>query len=331
MTNLKNEINFSLWCDFIERDFLERDFKELLDKKLIYGATSNPAIFKNAIVTSNAYEQQINMLQANDAKMIYEELSTSDIKRAAQILKPLHDENENDGFISLEVDPTLCDNTMDTFEEGKRLHNQIKHDNLMIKVPATQSGYPAMKYLTSIGIAVNATLIFSPSQAIQCAKAIDEGIKEYGQDTKAVISIFVSRFDRMLDDELLNANLETGKLGIINATKCYHEIEKFKNKNIRTLFASTGVKGDALPQSYYVNNLIFPNSINTAPLDAIYAWEKDGSKEPSKLLSEDECDMYFNLLKDKNIDMQYAYNHLLKDGLSSFKISFEELLNKVKL
>ena len=329
--NLKQDINFSLWCDFIERDFLEDGFLELLNKKLIHGATSNPAIFKDSIINSGAYEQQINMLQANDAKKIYEELATTDIKRAATILKPLHDRNDEDGFISIEVDPALSDDTFGTFEEGSRLHNQIKHDNVMIKIPATQAGYPAMKHLTSLGIAVNATLIFSPQQAIKCAEALNAGIEESKQNTKAVISIFVSRFDRALDKDLIDKDLEPAKLGIVNATKCYHEIEKFGNKNIRTLFASTGVKGDTLKPSYYIDNLIFPHSVNTAPLEAINAWEENGSKEPSDILSEDKCDEYFKILQDNEIDIQKTYDNLLKDGLSAFKVSFEELLTKVKL
>ncbi len=328
---LKKKINFSLWCDFIERDFLENEFKILLEKELIHGATSNPAIFQNAIVTSSAYEQQINMLQANDAKKIYEELALTDIKRAAQLLKSLHDENDKDGFISLEVDPSLSDDIFGTFEEGTRLHNQIKHDNLMIKVPATEAGYPAMKYLTSLGIAVNATLIFSPTQAIRCAEALDSGIKESGKDTQAVISVFVSRFDRLLDNKLFSVGLEEAKVGINNATLCYHEIEKFENKNIRTLFASTGVKGNKLTPSYYIDNLIFPNSINTAPLEAIRAWETDGQHEVSTMLSEDECKDYFKTLASNDIDINDTYNRLLKDGLSAFKVSFKELLNKVKL
>ncbi len=331
MNNLKKEINFSLWCDFIERDFLESGFKDLLDKQLIHGATSNPAIFQNAIITSGAYEQQINMLQANEPKKIYEELATTDIKRAAQLLKPLYDENDEDGFISLEVDPQLCDDTFGTFEEGTRLHSQINFDNLMVKVPATEAGYPAMKYLTSLGIAVNATLIFSPQQAIECAKALSAGIEESGKNTKAVISIFVSRFDRLLDTTLASYGLEESKLGIVNATKCYHEIEKQNNSNIRTLFASTGVKGDKLKSTYYIDNLIFPNSVNTAPLDTIIAWEESGTIEPSEILSETKCDEYFDTLKENDINIQQAYEKLLKDGLDSFKVSFEELLDKVKL
>ena len=329
--SLKKDINFSLWCDFIERDFLENEFQTLIDKELIHGATSNPAIFQQAILSSSAYEQQINMLQANDAKKIYEELSITDIKKAATLLKPLHDDNEDDGFISLEVDPRLCDDIFGTFEEGARLHSQINYDNVMIKVPATEAGYPAMKYLTSMGIPVNATLVFSPEQAIRCAEALDAGIEESGKDTKSVISVFVSRFDRLLNDKLTTDGFEPNKLGIINATKCYHEVEKFENKNIRTLFASTGVKGDDLPQSYYIDSLIYPNTVNTAPLPAIKAWDESGIKEPSKILNEQECDSYFKEITTKGIDLESAYEELLKDGLSAFKVSFEELLNKVKL
>ena len=104
--SLREEINYSIWCDFIERDFLENKFQDIINENIIYGATSNPAIFQQSISTSDAYTQQINMLQANDNKKIYEELVITDIKRAAEILKPLHDSDANDGFISIEVDPT---------------------------------------------------------------------------------------------------------------------------------------------------------------------------------------------------------------------------------
>lgn len=225
----------------------------------------------------------------------------------------------------------MCDDTDATFEEAIRLHNQIGHENVMIKIPATPSGYPVMKQLTALGICVNATLVFSPKQAILCAKALDEGIKEYGKSTKAVISIFVSRFDRMLDDILKQNKQEVSKTGIVNATKCYHEIQKFENNNIRTLFASTGVKGDLLPKSYYIDELIFPNSINTAPLETIEAWKENGSYEPTDIALENTCDEYLENLKAFDIDIDEVYSKLLKDGLSAFKVSFEELLNKVKL
>jgi len=329
--SLKENINYTIWCDFIERDFLENEFQELLNNKIIDGATSNPAIFQQSITGSDAYMQQMNMLQANENKKIYEELAITDIKRAASILKPLFEKDANDGFISLEVDPTLCDDEQGTIEEGIRLHTQIAYDNVMIKIPATQAGYGAMEHLTSLGINVNATLIFSPEQAKNCAEALTRGIKKSGKDTKGVVSVFVSRFDRMLDSKLREKNLPTGKTGIINATLCYHEVTKNSNSNVRTLFASTGVKGEELVPSYYIDELIFPNSVNTAPLATIRAWIANGKKEQSEILSANQCIDYFDRLKAHGIDINNVYKALLQDGLSAFKVSFEELLSKVKI
>lgn len=329
--NLKEEINYSIWCDFIEREFLENGFQNLINDKIIHGATSNPAIFEQSITSSDAYSQQINMLQANETKKIYEELAISDIKRAAQLLKPLYDKDADDGFISLEVDPTLCDDAKATVEEGIRLYRQIGYSNVMIKVPATEAGYIAMAELTALGINVNATLIFSKEQSIKCANALNNGIVKSGKDTKGVVSIFVSRFDRMLDSRLKSKDLEVSKVGIMNALKCYYEIEKFNNNNIRTLFASTGVKGDDLDPSYYIDNLIYKNTINTAPLATIKAWIENGSKVKSNLISEQECDIYFENLSKRSINIDQISKQLLNEGLNAFKSSFEELLKKVKL
>ncbi|WP_026803068.1 transaldolase [Aliarcobacter lanthieri] len=328
--NLKEDINYSLWCDFIERDFLENRFQEIIKNGIIHGATSNPAIFESSITSSVAYKQQLDMLQANNEKTIYEELALTDIKRAAFLLDNLNKKNSDDGFISIEVDPLLCDDASATIEEGIRLYKSINADNVMIKVPATQAGYIAMRELSSRGIHVNATLIFSPKQAINCAKALDEGIKDSNKDTKAVISVFVSRFDRLMDKELSQKGLQTSKLGIMNAIKCYHEVNKFENSNIRTLFASTGVKGNELNPSYYIDSLIYPNSVNTAPLATIEDWLKDGKKEPSQIVTEIECDKYFDTLIKQNIDMKKVYEKLLQDGLEAFKISFRDLLSKLK-
>jgi len=327
--SLKQEINYSLWCDFIERDFLENEFQDIINDGTVQGATSNPAIFEQAISSSPAYNQQIQMLQANSPKKIYEQLAITDIKRAAQLMKPLYEKDNNDGFISIEVDPTLCDDMMGTIEEGARLNALINEENVMIKVPATTAGYGAMKELTAMGIHVNATLIFSPLQALECVKALNEGINQSGKDIKAVISVFVSRFDRLCDIDFKIKGLETSKLGIMNATKCYHEINTYNNDNIRTLFASTGVKGDKLNPSYYIDELIYPNSVNTAPLKTIKQWKENGKKEPTPLLSVEECDKYFATLKTNDVDMDKIYSSLLKDGLEAFKVSFSQLLEKV--
>ena len=327
---LFEDINYSIWCDFIERDFLENRFQEIIEDGTIKGATSNPAIFEASITGSVAYKQQLDMLQANEQKKIYEELAFKDIKRAAELLENLHKNSSNDGFISIEVDPLLCDDAAGTIEEGLRIYKTLNVDNVMIKIPATNAGYIAMRELTSRGIHVNATLIFSKAQAKKCAMALDEGIKASNKDTKGVVSIFVSRIDRLLDTSLGAKMLPTSKLGIVNATKCYYEVNRLENSNIRTLFASTGLKGNELSPSYYVDNLIYPNSINTAPLGTIEEWLKDGRKEKSEIISEDECDKFFALLEQNGIKVDEVCNKLLEDGLEAFKVSFNELLGKLK-
>ncbi|MFA7084939.1 MAG: transaldolase family protein, partial [Arcobacteraceae bacterium] len=166
-------------------------------------------------------------------------------------------------------------------------------------------------------------------QAIECAKALNEGINASTKEVKAVVSVFVSRFDKMCDADFQSKNIPTARLGIINATKCYHEVNAFKNKNIRTLFASTATKSPNLDPSYYVDNLIFPNSINTAPLLTIEHWIKEGCKTKSKILTLDECNEFFELLKVKHIDMERIYRDLLNEGLDSFKESFKDLLSKL--
>lgn len=324
------DINYSIWCDFIERDFLENRFQEIINDEVIKGATSNPAIFEASITGSVAYKQQLDMLQANDQKKIYEELAFKDIRRAAELLEPLYKIDTNNGFISIEVDPLLCDDAAGTIEEGLRIYKSLNADNVMIKIPATDAGYIAMRELSSRGIHINATLIFSPQQARNCAIALDDGIKASNKDTKGVVSVFVSRFDRLMDTTLGAKGLATSKLGIVNATKCYYEVNKLENSNIRTLFASTGVKGNELSPTYYIDNLIYPNSVNTAPLGTIEDWLKDGKKEQSVIISEDECDKYFKSLEQNEIKLKDVYEKLLSEGLDAFKVSFKELLSKLK-
>jgi len=158
-------LKFSLWADFIERDYLDNEFKDLIEKKIINGATSNPAIFKNAILSSDAYIAQLESLGEISAKEKYEAVAIYDIQKAADILKPLHDRGD-DGYVSIEVDPFYCDDAAATIAEGKRLFAAIARPNVMIKVPATDAGYEAMEALSAEGIPVNATLIFKKEQAV---------------------------------------------------------------------------------------------------------------------------------------------------------------------
>ncbi len=330
---VNRDINFSLWLDFIERDFLKNEFSALVEKGIINGATSNPSIFASAITTSPAYKEQLAALEGKSPKEKYEALAITDIKMAAQALRAAYDEG-NDGFISIEVDPFLSNDTQGTIEEGKRLFTAIGEPNVMVKVPATKAGYEAMQALLNTGISVNATLVFSPEQAKQCLKAMKAGIDSFeadgGRRVQAVISIFVSRFDRHLDGDLACEGIDVSRTGIYNAAKIYNIIEHNHTPSVKTLFASTSVKGDNLPADYYVRELFAPHSVNTAPLATIEAYIAHKEGEAKLPMEDKEINGYFTKLKDCGFDMDAVYATLLKEGLEAFEKAFEEMLKKLK-
>ena len=330
---VNREIKFSLWLDFIERDYLKNEFSKLLEKGTVNGATSNPAIFAKAITTSPAYKEQLDALVGKTAKEKYEALAIEDIKTAAQMLRPLYDDG-NDGYISIEVDPFLCNDTEGTIEEGKRLFKAIAEPNVMVKIPATQAGYDAMTALMADGISVNATLVFSPKQAIQCFKAMRRGIQQgekYGAcRVEGVISVFVSRFDRALDAELEQAGIDSTKTGIYNAAKIYNMIEGHEVPNIRALFASTGVKGDVLEPNYYIKGLMAAHSVNTAPLATIEAHIKTSDTKEALPIEPSVLNGYFMRLEDTDFNMEKIYKQLLDEGLVAFEESFKDMLEQIK-
>ena len=322
-------LGFSLWLDFVERSYLQEEFEALIDKGIVNGATSNPAIFATAISTSPAYKEQLFMLRDKSPKEKYEAMAIQDIKTASQKLRACYD-TSNDGYISIEVDPFLANDTQATIAEAKRLFASISEPNIMIKIPATEAGYEAMYTLLSIGISVNATLIFSPDQAQKCLDAMSRGLDELskgvGLKAQAVISVFVSRFDRLLDNKLKEKGLEPSRTGIMNAAKIYAMVEDSKQKNIRTLFASTGVKGDALAGDYYIKELLAPHSVNTAPLATIEEYIKDPSTTAKLPIDPKEIEEYFDTLEKNDIEMQRVYTQLINEGLLAFEKAFEQML-----
>jgi len=327
------DINFSLWLDFIERDYLKNEFQKLLDEGVVTGATSNPSIFASAITNSPAYKEQLKSLEGKSAKEKYEALAIEDIKLSAKLLRPLYDDNR-DGYISIEVDPSLSNDTKGTIVEARRLFKAIGEPNVMIKVPATQAGYDAMSSLMADGISVNATLVFSPKQAKQCFSAMTKGIAKGESDgsckVEGVISVFVSRFDRLLDNELESCGISPSKTGIYNSAKIYNMVEKNDIPNIRTLFASTSVKGDNLPADYYVTELVAPHSINTTPLNTIKAYLDTNSQKEMLPIEDNILNGYFINLEDNGFNMDEIYKELLSDGLKAFEESFNDMLEKLK-
>ena len=329
------ESNFSLWCDFIERAFLQKGFKKLIETGTINGATSNPAIFKSAFLTSPAYREDIEKLRGEDPKRIYEQLAIKDIRTSADLLLHLYHDGD-DGFVSIEVDPALCDDTEATAAEGERLFREIDRPNVMIKVPATEAGYAAMEMLIAKGIHVNATLIFSPDQARDCLEAIARGSSSFSDRNpesalpKAVLSVFVSRFDRKMDALFVEKEIPVALLGVYNATRIYHMVTEWALPNVRTLFASTGVKGEDLPKAYYVTELLYANSINTAPLETIEAFVQTGVRETREPIDKEIVDNFFALLRERGIDIEAIYASLLEEGLDAFKAAFKEILEELE-
>ncbi len=314
--------DFSLWCDFIERRFLEQDFGALIDAARFVGATSNPSIFANAITNSSAYTEDIARLRTKPnitPKVLYETLAIEDIKQAAKLLHKLYVANKDYGLISIEIDPFLSDDIEASIAEGRRLYESIGYENVMIKVPATKAGYEVMGTLFREGIHINATLVFSQQQARECAQILDCNAKT---DARAVISVFVSRFDGLLPP------LKDSKpqLGILNAMACYDEIESLQNPRIRTLFASTGAKLKGLPKDYYITNLVASHSVNTAPLETILAFLQEPKERTIEWLSGKEALRAIHHIDLGNYTLESMQHKLFSDGVAAFKEAFGNLL-----
>jgi len=323
------ELSFSLWADFIERDFLDKGFKELIDKGIVNGATSNPAIFKNAILTSPAYKAQLSELTDLPAKARYEAVAVYDIQKAADILRPLLEKGD-DGYVSIEVDPYLCDDASATIEEGKRLFDMIARPNVMIKVPATDAGYEAMEALAAEGIAVNATLVFTKEQALECADAFDRAQDKSGVVVSTVISVFVSRIDRAIDAILEAKGVTPSLAGIYNAAAIYNAVEAKEVMKCRTLFASTGVKGDTLPASYYIDGLLAYNSVNTAPIATIDAYVAGGDISEKLPIDDKIIIEHLEKVSAAGIDFEAVLQQQIDEGLSSFKDAFTDILTALE-
>lgn len=323
--------NFSVWCDFIERDFLQKKFPDLIESGIISGMTSNPVIFRNAIKDSPFYDEDKKNIKNLTSKELYEEIVIKDIRGAADILLPIY-ESSDDGLVSVEVSPYLANDAQETVKEGIRLFEVIDRPNIMIKIPATEAGYEAIETLVKEGINVNATLVFSPKQARNCLRAIERGNKYFQENNtnkdlpRTVISVFISRFDRKLDKILSDNNMETMKFGIMNASFIYQDIEGIKLPNIRCLFASTGVNDNEIDGAYYITNLMYKNAINTAPLSSIKALiDNFDVKAP---IPPDKVDIlkYFSQVKTAGVNIDALYSELLEEGLKQFENAFDELM-----
>ena len=343
----------SIWLDYIRREYIDNGGLQQVVDNGVRGVTSNPAIFEKAIAGSDDYDDQMRDLIAEGKSIddIYEALVIQDIQRAADVLRPVYDEsNAADGYISLEVRPNLANDTDGTVEEARRLFKAVDRPNLMIKVPATQAGLPAITTLIGEGINVNVTLMFSLQQYDDVAEAYIKGLETLDANggnlarTASVASFFVSRMDVMVDEMLEakgNTNLP-GKAGIANARVAYtHFCKAFSGNRWdalaakgamvqRPLWASTGVKNPAYPDTLYVDGLVAEHTVNTVPPDTLDALLNHAQVKIMTTCNAALDQKVLDQLVGEGINYDDVTAKLLEEGIAKFIKPFDKLMASIE-
>src|SRR5919106_998078 len=342
----------SVWLDYIRRNLIRTgELKRLVEEDGIRGVTSNPTIFEKAIAGSTDYDDTLRELLVKNRRAetgsLYEHLAIEDIQMAADILRRVYDETGGaDGFVSLEVSPHLAHDTERTISEAKRLRAAVDRPNVMIKVPATPEGIPAVEELIADGVNVNITLMFSMSHYEAVAGAYVRGLARCANPDKvaSVASFFVSRVDTMVDKALQNlgtpeAQALLGKIAIANSKVVYRRFREIFHgegfaalrqkgaKVQRPLWASTGTKNPEYSDLLYVEHLIGPDTVNTLPVDTLNAL-RDHGRIPSATVKEnvEEADAQLAKLKSLGIDLDNVAEKLQQDGVAAFAASFDQLM-----
>ena len=327
----------SAWLDDLSRAALTTTLPERIARREVFGVTTNPAIFQAAITKDASYKSAIAASNSLSAEEIVEKLTTEDVREACKLFRPIFDAtNGVDGRVSIEVDPRLAHNTAETVAQAKRLWSIIDQPNLMIKIPATKAGLPAITEVIAAGISVNVTLIFALTRYAEVIDAYQAGIEKCAnpKSVHSVASFFVSRVDSAVD-KLLNDDSLKGKAAIANARLAYElYLEKFKNfphNHQRPLWASTGVKDPAYRNTLYVDSLIAPNTVNTMPpstLDAAIA--ADAKAEDTITSNIEQAKSELLALAEAGIDLVKITDELEADGVEKFMASWEVLLSEVE-
>lgn len=327
----------SAWLDDLSRAALTTTLPERIARKEVFGVTTNPAIFQAAITKDESYKSAIAASKSLSAEEIVEKLTTEDVREACKLFRPIFDAtNGVDGRVSIEVDPRLAHQTAETVAQAKRLWSIIDQPNLMIKIPATKAGLPAITEVIAAGISVNVTLIFSLTRYAEVIDAYQAGIEKCSnpKNVHSVASFFVSRVDSAVDKLLTDDSLK-GKAAIANARLAYElYLEKFKNfphNHQRPLWASTGVKDPAYRSTMYVDSLIAPNTVNTMPpatLDAVISAviEAEDTITPNIQSAKEEL----LSLAALGIDLNKITDELEADGVDKFMTSWDVLLDAVE-
>jgi transaldolase / glucose-6-phosphate isomerase len=342
----------SLWYDNIQRRLLESgELAAMIQRGDIRGVTSNPTIFHNAISKTNDYDSALVPLALSgwDAESIFWQLAVEDIRAACDLFAPLYAETFGvDGYVSLEVSPYFANDTAKTIEQARHLWQTVGRSNLMIKIPATKAGLPAIRQAIAAGINVNVTLIFSIERYREVIDAYMSGLEDRllaGGDIEyvhSVASFFVSRLDSKIDPQLPAGSALLGKAAIANAKLAYEvfqetfNTERFGKLQLskanfqRPLWASTGTKNPAYPDTLYVDTLIGPATVNTVPPQTLDAFRDHGTAAMTLVEGLDECRAQVAELEKVGISLQKVTDELEEEGVKSFADAFTALLDSLE-
>ena len=356
MHHLKDiqECGQSIWLDFIRRSLITSGQLRQLVEDGLRGMTSNPTIFHNAIAQSSDYDDALRAILESDpdadAKNLYEYLAIEDIQMAADTLRPVYDATDGvDGLISLEASPYLAYDTPGTITEARRLWQLVDRPNVMIKVPSTPEGIPAIETLIAEGININITLMFSLKHYEAVSHAYIRGIARNPnpQRVASVASFFVSRIDTYVDKELGKIGTEgalalCGKVAVANSKLVYRRFrEVFFGEEFaaqcqrgariqRVLWGSTSTKNPAYSDLLYVEELIGPDTVNTIPLETIDAFRDHGRISPTLQEGIEESEQVLADLGKLGVNLDDITEQLQKDGVKAFADSFDQLLGALE-
>jgi len=358
-----NQIGQSIWYDNIERKLLyDGTLSGMVNRGEICGITSNPSIFNKAISQSDEYDHEIESLtrEGLSKEDIYEQLAISDIQAAADLFRPLYEQtNGGDGYVSLEVSPYLAHDTEKTVSEAKKLWSLVNRPNLMVKIPATKAGLPAITEAIASGINVNVTLIFGLDRYQEVREAYLTGLEKRVDEGKSisniasVASFFISRIDSKVDKMLESLNVPEeitkienllGKIAVASGKLAYQNYEDtFGEKGIRfgklkaqqakrqrVLWASTSTKNPAYPDTKYVNEMIGPYSVNTIPPKTLVAFLDHGVVDRTIDQDLESARKALDDLSSLDIDLDRVTQELETEGVESFAKAFTSLLNSLQ-
>lgn len=341
----------SIWLDYIQRSLISSGRLQQLVDHGLRGVTSNPSIFHQAITRSDDYDDALASILRDDhtadIKTVYERLAVEDIQLAADVLRLVYDTSEGvDGMVSLEVSPHLAYDTEATIAEARRLWRLVDRPNLMIKVPATLPGIPAIETLLAEGININVTLLFSLKQYKAVAGAYINGVARHASpgSISSVASFFVSRVDTYVDRALekigtKEARALRGQAALANSKIAYRRFREIfygdafatqRQRGARAqrpLWGSTSTKNPAYSDVLYVDGLIGPDTVNTLPLETIEAFNDHGQVRRTVDENIEQAEKLLSDLQDLGVDLDAITEQLQKDGVRAFADSFDKLLN----